>query len=523
MKKTVKANIGGFSYNIDEDAFNILSSYLNELRIRLGNGTDAAETLKDIEERISELLSSKLAQSEVVSIEMVNDVIAQLGNPDEISGNISDTTRPQERKTPKRLYRNPEGSIIAGVCSGLAEYFSVDPIVIRLIFIILLFLKGFGLILYLVLWVATPKALTPKQKLEMKGEPVTLSNIEKSITEELNMVANNIKKADPKNFIEKFMSFIGQIAYWILKALLIVFKVFAIAIGIIIITTMLFVFLVLIGVLFFGSVVFSWFSPEISGFSIGEFITSMFDISSSIWVTVPIFLILAIPVIALIYAGFRIIFRFKARDGIIGIVAAIVWVAAVVTLAITVFLQARSLTIRENVTETINLTEQIVPANKTIVLKTLGNNVDTSTLSSDLKYVFFDLTLTTKNGVNSISGKPEFVIEKSKDDLTTLTVVKNARGASKILAKQTASEIIYKYTIQDSIIILDPIFTLPENTKWKNQDITLLLNLPEGKSIYLDSSLIDLLDYNQPFSNYWPDEMVGKSWTMTKNGLREKR
>ena len=77
MKKTVKANIGGFSYNKDEDAYSILSNYLNELRIRLGNGADAAETIKDIEERISELLSSKLAEQEVVTIEMVNDVITQ--------------------------------------------------------------------------------------------------------------------------------------------------------------------------------------------------------------------------------------------------------------------------------------------------------------------------------------------------------------------------------------------------------------------------------------------------------------
>lgn len=523
MKKTVKANIGGFSYNIDEDAYNILNNYLNELKIRLGNESEANETLNDIEERISELFATKLGQQEVVSIQMVEEVINQLGNPEEISGNTTYTQKPRDGKQHKRLYRNPEGSIIGGVCSGLAEYFSVDPIVIRLIFVVLLFLKGFGLLLYLVLWIATHKALTPKQKLEMKGEPVTLSNIEKNITEEINMVASNIKKADPKNFIEKFMSFIGQIAYWVLRALLIVFKVFAITIGVIIITTMLFVFLILIGVLFFGSFVFSWFAPEIGGFSLSEFITSMFDISSSIWVTAPIFLILAIPVVALIYAGFRIIFRFKARDGAIGIIAAVVWVAAVVTLALTVFFQARSLTIRENVTNTISLTEIAPSLDKRIVLKSFDFDNDSLAKRSDAHYVFFDLTLTTLNGKKTISGKPELVIERSKDETPNITIIKKARGGSKILAKQSASEIIYNYTIQDSILILDPIYTLPENTKWKNQDITLILNLPEGSSIYLDSSLVDMLDYNQPYSNYWPDEMVGKTWTMTKNGLREKR
>lgn len=523
MKKTVKVNIGGFSYNIDEDAYNALRVYLDDIKVRLGNGNEAAETIKDIEERISELISTKITEDGVVNLQLVEEIIAQIGKPEDIGGNAEFTQKPSGNKTLRRLYRNPEGAIVGGVCSGLSEYFAVDPIVFRLLFVLLFFLKGFGLILYLVLWIATPKAVTPKQKLEMKGEPVTFSNIEKTLKDEMNSVSNNLKNAEPKNFFEKLMSFIGQIALFCLKALLIFFKVLAIMIGVIIIATMLFVFLVLIGVFFFGSFMMSWFAPEIGGFSFNEFITSMFDISSSIWVTVPIFLIIAIPVVALIYGGVRIIFRFKARDGLIGIVAAVIWVASVVTLALTVFYQARSLTIRESVVNTISLNE-VAPVNaKVIVLKSYNLNTDSLSKASDAQYNFFDMKLTTLNGKKTISGKPELIIEKSDEEFANITMIKKARGASKILAKQNALEIIYNYSIKDSIVTLDPIFTMPDNTKWKNQDITLVMNLPEGYSIYLDSTLVDILDYNQPFSNYWPDEMLGKTWTMTKNGLREKR
>jgi len=523
MKKTVKVNIGGFSYNIDEDAYSKLNNYIEELKSRLGSGNEAIETLNDIEERISELFAMKMGQQNVVTIEMVNEVINQLGNPDEITGNSNQDQKPRGGKQQKRLYRNPENSIIGGVCSGLSEYFSVDPIVIRLVFVLLLFAKGFGLILYIVLWIATPRAITPRQKLEMKGEPITFSNIEKNIKEELHTVSNNVAKANPKNFFEKVLSIIGQITLGFLKVLLVIIKVIAIIIGVTIVLSMIFAFLAVIGALFFGQFMLNWISPELGGFSLNEFITSMFDLSSSLWVTVPVFLILIIPVIALIYGGLRIIFRFKARDGAIGIAAAVIWVASVVALAITVFLQARSLTIRESVVNTITLNEVSQAKESKIILKSYDLSNDSTAISTNVRYGFFDLSFSSQNGKKSITGKPELIIEKSDDSTANITLIKKARGGSKILAKQNASEIIYNYTIKDSIVTLDPVFTLPENCKWKNQDISLVLNLPEGCSVYIDSTLTDLLDYNQPYCNYWPDEMVGKTWTMTKNGLRVKR
>ena len=81
MKKTVKVNIGGFSYNIDEDAYNTLKIYLDDISARLGGGNEAKETIKDIEDRISELFSERISANEVISIQIVEDVVSQLGIP----------------------------------------------------------------------------------------------------------------------------------------------------------------------------------------------------------------------------------------------------------------------------------------------------------------------------------------------------------------------------------------------------------------------------------------------------------
>ncbi|MCB8965000.1 MAG: PspC domain-containing protein [Bacteroidales bacterium] len=520
MKRTVKANIGGFSYNLDEDAYEKLNGYIDELRARLGAGTEASEIISDIEERISELLAERLAGQSVVSLQMVEELLIQLGNPDEIGGDGRNSARVSSSKPLRRLYRDPENAIIGGVCSGLAEYFAVDPIVIRLVFILLFFAKGFGLLLYLVLWVATHKAVTPKQKLEMRGEPVTLSNIGSSIKEEMRAASVNIHSAKPQNFLQQLFAILGQIAYYSLKVLLVIIKVIAFTLGGVVLLSTVFAFLVIIGTLFFGEFLFRWVSPEFGHFSVSEFLTSIFDISSSLWVTIPVFLILIIPVVALIYAGVRILFRFKARDGLIGLVAALVWVAAVVTLAFTVFMQVKSLTIKESSVTTYSLESPL--KSKTLIFKSYPVDDNTSQCDTCINYTFFDLSLTSVNGQSYISGKPEVIIEQSDDTEPSIVLIRRARGASKLLAKQNASQILYSCSVRDSLVVFDPVYALPNGTKWKNQDVSVVVNMPEGCRVYLDSSMADVLGSKQPFCNLWPDEMVGKTWVMTKNGLRVK-
>lgn len=100
-----------------------------------------------------------------------------------------------EKKRKKRLYRDPEEKVLSGVCGGLAAYFDMDPVIVRIIYVVLAFITtGAAVLAYLILWIAVPKAVTTAQRLEMRGEPVTVKNIEKFIKDEVDSVKESYHK-----------------------------------------------------------------------------------------------------------------------------------------------------------------------------------------------------------------------------------------------------------------------------------------------------------------------------------------
>lgn len=522
MNKTVRINLGGFAYNIDENAYEVLSDYLAELKEKLGTSPDATETMRDIEERISELANDKLRGKEVITAVMVDEIIAQLGNPDEIADvHSSDTGRGANSKSRglKRLYRNPDGSYIAGVCSGMGEYFAVDPLVIRIIFIALMFVHGLGLLVYAIFWIATPRAVTPKQKLEMRGEPVNLQNLGNTIKKEMDDVRENINRSDVKGFWHRLVRMLEQVIYAIFQVFLAFFKVIAIIVGVVLVVSMLFVFVVLVSVMFFGGFGMSVFVPELYGFSLSEFFTSMLGVSAGAWITLPLFLVVAIPVVAIIYGGVRILFKFKARDAVIGGVAAVVWVIAVVLLAVNIAAQGRSFAIRESQQVAVGLSG-VSSSNKTIYLNTRSDSTFNDNMYADA-YNFFDYSVVKIKGESRIVGKPNLVIVQTSGGEPSLKLVKNARGMNHANAARNASEIIYSYSVGDSAVSIAPYFMLPEGAVWKGQDVSLELCLPVGFAVNIDENLVDIMGAEQPYSSYWPDEMVNKTWRMTTNGLRQ--
>ena len=518
MKKTIKVSLGGLAYNIEEDAFTPLDNYINTLKQRLINDKEGSEIVQDIEERMSELFAEKKGSAESISIELVKEVLEILGNPDVIASGSENPT-PNTYRAQKRLFRNTEHSYIAGVCSGIGEYFGTDPIVIRIIFLFLTIFHGFGLLLYLIIWIAVPRALTPKQKLEMKGEPINISTIEKTIREETALIDRNIKNKGVKGFIENVVYLIGRIAYWFIQFLLVLVKTIAIIIAVVLIVSMLIALFVLANVVFFGGLIFHGAFPMINGIPLGEVITSMFEFSTSIWITIPIFLVIAIPLLALLYLGIRILFRFKARDGFIGLMSAMVWVFAIVFLAFAIYNQAKSFTVRKHVTETITLSTKL---QKGATLHIQANDKSDSLFSSSPNVFEIDeYSIAKINGKTFITGKPSITIEKSDKEYPVLEFVRKARGANKIIAEMNAKTIKYNYTLKDSILNFDSYFTLPVGEKWKLQDLSITLQIPENYKIYIDGSMEDLMNPHQPISEYWPNEMVEKKWVMKENVLKE--
>jgi phage shock protein PspC (stress-responsive transcriptional regulator) len=298
MKKTLNINIGSRVFNIDEDAYDLLSRYLESIKKYFQKINIEDDIFQDIENRISEKFNSILKNRESLNIDDINSIIKEMGTLDDFKEAYNDfdtndfSNQNNESKTTgkgKRIYRNTSDKVIAGVASGLANYFSVDPIIFRLIFIaslfaggigliayiifwigipandsgkinenkrlyrdgdneilggvayglgnyfgidpaivrvlfiLSIFIGGFGILAYLILWVSIPEAKTVGEKMNMKGYPLTLENIEKFIKEKLS------KKDGEENLFVKIILFpfriIGPIILGIISIIIPVLKI----------------------------------------------------------------------------------------------------------------------------------------------------------------------------------------------------------------------------------------------------------------------------------------------------------
>jgi phage shock protein PspC (stress-responsive transcriptional regulator) len=195
MKITVSINLGGYSFNIDEDAYAELKMYLRNLELHFAHEESASEILSDIETRMAELFRTKITSyKQVINIEDVRQAISVLGTPEDISDSDGPTSR-EKFSSPgyHRMYRDPDNRIIGGVCSGMGAYWNIDPLIVRIIFIALALAGGVGVMVYLILYIVLPEAKTTAQKIEMKGEPVNIHNIKDAVKKEFDSVRKNMK------------------------------------------------------------------------------------------------------------------------------------------------------------------------------------------------------------------------------------------------------------------------------------------------------------------------------------------
>ena len=203
MKKRIGSKEAGYKFNPLLGSFPGADYPLSVVQIDHTRVDGREEIIKDIESRISEIFTEKLGTTkQVIGLKEVDDVIAIMGQPEDYK--IEDETPKTEYyssysnsgSTTKKLYRDKENSILGGVMSGLGHYFGVDPLWLRIIMVILFFGFGTGLVLYLILWILVPEAKTTAQKLEMRGEPITISNIEKKVKEGFSEISDKFSNLD---------------------------------------------------------------------------------------------------------------------------------------------------------------------------------------------------------------------------------------------------------------------------------------------------------------------------------------
>ncbi|MFW6268305.1 MAG: PspC domain-containing protein [Marinilabiliaceae bacterium] len=202
MKKVVTISIAGRSFYIDEDAFQQLDQYLRDLESWSHGKEGGREMFADIESRIRELFEEKINPSTgVITPLLVDEIVSIMGQPEDFAGETADdggrTTKEETTTVPprRRLYRDLDDRVLGGVCAGIAAYFNIDRVVVRVLFALLPFLS-FGAIIpiYIILWIAIPPAVTSAQRLEMHGHDVNISNIEKNIRNEYRDVKNRFRQ-----------------------------------------------------------------------------------------------------------------------------------------------------------------------------------------------------------------------------------------------------------------------------------------------------------------------------------------
>ena len=533
MKKTISSSIGGIVFNVEEDAHAKLASYIDAISASLKNSEGHDEIMADIESRIAEILQQKMGTAkQMVTLAEVDEVISIMGNPQDFGAAPGDAKQQQNnyyagnqygnRGARRRMYRDPDDKVFFGVCSGLAYHFGIDPIWLRLAFGLSIFIGGFGLILYILLAIITPKARTAAEKLEMMGEPVDVNNIRKMMEEDMEHIKKKVKDfgndfrsgrngdrakefgRDLGDFFSSAGHGLGALLGGIVKIILIVVAAFcALILGIVLVA---FILSVTSGV---SVIHLGTGGNHIMHYSMYN-VYNMLSITGGMRaiLTIGILIFLGIPLLALIVrlgraaAGRRQPFQWFT------ITASILWALGWIFMFVGMAAVFSHFSVTDYRRDDVKLTTQSA---KVLYLKMNDNVLDENTVVLDsLKLYMSD--------ENVISQNPSLCISQSPDSTYHLIVNKIARGISKAEADDFADAITYNYANHDSTLVLNPYFNFELDRGWRKQGLDLTLEVPLNKSVAFPEGIDHVLCYGLRHKHRGV-HFGGSTWTMEQEGL----
>jgi phage shock protein PspC (stress-responsive transcriptional regulator) len=497
MNKTVNINLGGMFFHIDEDAYLKLTRYFDAIKRSLNSSSGQDEIIKDIEMRVSELLTEKQkSEKHVVGLKDVDEVIAVMGQPEDYI--IEDEEKSNQsfndysNRKHKKLYRDKEKGMIGGVATGLGHYFGIDAVWIKIIFLVFVFAGfGTGILAYFVLWIVTPEAVTTSEKLEMTGEPVTISNIEKKVREEIESLSDRFKNADYDAMGNQVKSGAERISSSFGDFIMTVFKIFAKFLGIILIMSGISVLIMLlIGVFTLGTNVFVDFPWQ-------NFVDAGNFTEYPIWsFGLLMFFAVGIPFFFLTLLGFKLLSpNLKSIGNITKYTLLAIWIIAIAIAISFGIKQATELSYDNKTIEkkTINIT-----AKDTLYVKFRYNDYYAKDLNHHRDFEFVQDSL---NNQLIYSTDVNLHVLYTDDTAPYIQIEKSARGNSFTNAKQRSEKINYKFQINGNHLILDNYFLTDVKNKFRGQEVDVYLYLPEGQLFKPDASIQDYDDSHDDFFN----------------------
>jgi phage shock protein PspC (stress-responsive transcriptional regulator) len=514
MNKTVNINLAGTFFHIDEDAYQKLQRYLEAIKRSFTDSQGRNEIIADIEARISELFNERVENDkQVVSIKDVEAVIAIMGQPEDymVDEEIFDD-EPKRSYThsktgpTKKLYRDTESAYIGGVSSGLGHYFGVDPLWIRIAWVVLFFGFGTGFLVYILLWILMPAAETTSEKLAMSGKPVNITNIEEkvkegfsNVKESIDEVADRVANADYKKVGDtvqtKSRSFFGALG----SVVMFFFTIFAKFIGIILIIVGISTLIGLIVGLITAGVADIFHFPGI------DFANAVNSSNLPIWlVSLLVLFAVGIPFFYIFILGLKILTNnLKSLGNVANFTLLGLWLASIVTLSVFAIRELNEHLYDESVTQK---TELPITAKDTLYVRMSDNGADFRSRSRRIYRNRGEFRIVRDDNDNKqiFSSNVRLIFRSSKDSLASISVEKSADGSDYQKARERARNINYNYNISGNKLELDPFLLTDFKNKFSDQYVKITLYLPEGTTVWADdntysfhrnsSSFRDILD-----------------------------
>lgn len=518
MNKTVNINLANTLFHIDDEAYNKLRRYLESIKRSFSGTAGSDEIIADIEARVAELFLEKMEnERQVITQKEVDEVINIMGQPEDYMVD-EDIFEDEPRKThtqssgkTKKLYRDIDQKYIGGVCAGLEHYLGFDALWIRLIFILLAVFTGFGLIAYILLWILVPEAATTSQKLDMSGEPVNISNIERKVKEGFDDVADTVKNVDYEKVGNKvrsgsktFFDTIGDIIMFLFK---IVGKFIGILLIIIGASTLIGLFIAMFTVGMSNAV-------NVPGIDFYEIINTT---GAPVWLmSILIFFAIGIPFFFLLYLGLKILVNNLKSIGNVAKFSLLgLWLISIGTIFALGVRQAAEFA---NV-GSFNTKDQMYMENAsdTLIIKMRDSELEFN--MDEVHFGRMRFTYDDNDNRILISDDVDIKLRKSEDDQVSINIRKDSHGSTTLAARERAKQISYGYELLDNEIILDDYLTTATSNKARNQEVTSTIFVPEGKVIQFEESTRGHVGRGiKNDRDYYRSGIVGHIWVMGNDG-----
>lgn len=526
MNKTIIININGIVFHIEEDAYEILKNYMTDVKRHFSTSADSLEITTDIENRIAEMFAEILANEnkQVIVEQDVQSVITQMGTVADFENADQESERDQNRfgpyKSNRRLFRDPDDYLVAGVCAGIASYFDANPVWIRLAFALVTAFAGTGILIYIILWIVIPKPASRADRMAMRGEQPNLQGFKRNFEEEMRAMRQNLNNFgnEARPFVYKARDFAGDFFHHLGSFLSGAGKLLVKLAGIFI---LLACFAGCVALLV-GAVAFIGFR---SGHPTDFFPFMVVENQHADNVYICVFLTIFIPLLSIILLTLKGIFNVGNIGRSTGTVFLVVWLCSVGMLVFYAVKISSGFRESASFTQTVNLKPT---ANNTYYLKlneTKYFSHDDS-VRLDIKDHFKNMVV-IDDDYNRYHDAPRSVtinIEKSDVKYPVLEEVYSAKGGNYDDALYNARNTSYVFAQQDSVLKFDYTLRKRPGRGWHDEEIELRLQLPLNAKVVIDTKLdnyfennINVYSCNQDNKR---DSNLPATFVMTDNGLQ---